>query len=87
MLLHANYIDLPMSTPTDSSEDGRQVRRRRRGMLRMYYGVNDQTQAEQENPLDIDRAGFKPDAFMEKTLKESSLNELYKQEERMKKGE
>ncbi len=62
------------------------MRRRRRGLLRMYYGVDDSVQLQQDNPLDIDKAGFKADMFMEKMLKETSLNNLYKQEERMKKG-
>ncbi len=54
----------------------------------MYYGVEDQGGGKQDdNPLDIDRAGFKPNVFMDKMLKDSSLTELYKQEERMKKGE
>jgi len=41
---------------------------------------------QQENPLDIDQARFRPDAYMEQVFKECSLNELYKQEGRMKKG-
>ena len=52
----------------------------------MYYGVDEYGNHQQENPLDIDQAGFRPDAYMEKVLKECSLNELYKQEGRMKKG-
>lgn len=36
--------------------------------------------------MDIDKASFQPPLFMEKVLKESSLNELYRKEERMKKG-
>ncbi len=62
------------------------MRKRRRGLLRMYYGVDENAPQQEDNPLDIDKAGFKPQSFMEKTLKESSLNQLYRQEERMKKG-
>lgn len=40
----------------------------------------------QDDPVDIDKAGFQPPLFMEKVLKECSLNELYHKEERMKKG-
>ncbi|XP_064382832.1 vacuolar protein sorting-associated protein 51 homolog isoform X2 [Halichondria panicea] len=72
-------------SPPESSEEDHQMRRRRRGLLRMYYGVDDSVQLQQDNPLDIDKAGFKADMFMEKMLKETSLNNLYKQEERMKK--
>ena len=52
----------------------------------MYYGVDENGPLQQDNPLDIDKAGFRPQLFMEKVLKESSLNQLYKQEERTKKG-
>ena len=70
----------------ESSEEDRQVRKRRRGLLRMYYGVDENGPLQEENPLDIDKASFRPQAFMEKMLKESSLNHLYRQEEKMKKG-
>ena len=62
------------------------MRKRRRGLLRMYYGVDENGPLQEDNPLDIDKSGFRPQSYMEKTLKESSLNQLYRQEERMKKG-
>jgi hypothetical protein len=68
----------------DSGGEDHQLRRRRRGLLRMYYGVENEQSKEQDNPVDIDKAGFQPPVFMEKILKECSLNELYKKEERMK---
>ena len=52
----------------------------------MYYGVDENGPLQEVNPLDIDKSGFRPQSFMEKTLKESSLNQLYRQEERMKRG-
>lgn len=52
----------------------------------MYYGVDENGPLKEDNPLDIDKAGFQPQVFMEKVLKESSLNQLYRQEEKMKKG-
>ena len=52
----------------------------------MYYGVDDQVSEEKTNPLDIDHTQFKSDMFMEKVLKECSLNELYQMEGKMKKG-
>ncbi len=53
----------------------------------MYYGVDEQGGGKQdENPLDIDRAGFRSEVFMGKMLRECSLTELYRQEEKMKKG-
>ncbi len=71
---------------TDSSGDDRHVHNRRRGLLRMYYGVDEDGPLQEENPLDIDKTAFKPSLFMERVLKECSLNQLYKQEEKMKKG-
>ena len=55
-------------------------------MLHMYYGVDENGPLREENPLDIDKSSFRPQLFMDKMLKESSLNELYRQEEKMKKG-
>lgn len=70
---------------TDDAE--RQVRRRRRGLLRMYYGVDDHASSgKAENPLDIDCSGFKPDHYMEKMLKEASLGQLFEMERKLKKG-
>ena len=71
---------------SESTEDGKQVHKRRRGLLRMYYGVDSEAPKEKENPLDLDKAGFQLEAFMEKSLKERSLNELFNQEQKMKKG-
>lgn len=62
------------------------MRKRRRGLLRMYYGVDDQVPEQEANPMDIDHAQFRSDMFMEKVLKECSLNELYHMEGKMKKG-
>ncbi len=62
------------------------MRKRRRGLLRMYYGVDDQVPEQRANPMDIDHAQFRSDMFMEKVLKECSLNELYQMEAKMKKG-
>lgn len=75
-------------TPPDSgeAEEERLIRKRRRGLLHMYYGVDENGPRQEENPLDIDKASFRPQLFMEKMLKESSLNQLYHQEEKMKRG-
>ena len=65
----------------------RQIRRRRRGLLRMYYGVDDHASSSKpENPLDIDGSGFNPDHFMDKLLKEASLGQLFEMEKKLKKG-
>ena len=67
-------------------EEDVRIRKRRRGLLRMYYGVDDQVPEQKANPMDIDHAQFRSDMFMEKVLKECSLNELYQMEGKMKKG-
>ena len=88
VLFHVHKFNFSShTTKLESSEEDVHLRRRRRGLLRMYYGVNEHGGGQQaENPLDIVKAGFKPDVYMEKTLRECSLNELYRQEGRMKKG-
>ena len=80
------HYDLFFASHIESSGENKQIRKRRRGLLRMYYGVDDHAPQQSDNPLDLDKAGFKNDLFMEKTLKESSLNELYRMEEKMKRG-
>ena len=53
----------------------------------MYYGVDESAKSQvQDDPLNIDRAEFTVDKYMNSVLKDSSLNDLYKREERTKKG-
>lgn len=74
-----------MYSGDDESEQ--RVRRRRRGLLHMYYGMESaEVSKRKEDPLDIDGTGFKPDQYIEHLLKESSLNELYDREKQMRKG-
>ncbi len=50
-------------------------------MLKMYYGVGEETG--KSTPIDycdINGAHFKPDAFLEKLFKEKSLTELMDKE-------
>ena len=54
--------------------------RQKRGLLKLYYGVGDEPGETQVNPCDINGAHFKPDAYMEKLLKEKSLTELMDKE-------
>lgn len=55
--------------------------RQKRGLLKLYYGVGDEAgDATVINPCDINGAHFKPDAYMEKLLKEKSLTELMDKE-------
>ena len=55
--------------------------RQRRGMLKMYYGVGEETgKSTAIDYCDINGAHFKPDEFLEKLFKEKSLNELMDKE-------
>ena len=55
--------------------------RQRRGMLKMYYGVGEESgKAPVIDSCDINGAHFKPAAFLEKLFKEKSLNELLDKE-------
>jgi uncharacterized coiled-coil protein SlyX len=77
---------IPSSPSLGADDEDHQTRRKRRGLLRMYYGVDDHvTSSHQTNPLDIDSSGFKVDEYLEKMLKELSLTDLYEKERKMKK--
>ena len=63
---------------TEEEGDVARVRhRQRRGMLKMYYGVGEESGKSTEiDYCDINGAHFKPEAFLEKLFKEKTLNEL-----------
>ena len=55
--------------------------RQRRGMLKMYYGVSDDSgKSTAVDYCDINGAHFKPEEFLEKLFKEKSLTELLDKE-------
>ena len=55
--------------------------RQRRGMLKMYYGVGEESgKSTPIDSCDINGAHFKPDAFLEKLFTEKSLTELMDKE-------
>lgn len=55
--------------------------RQRRGMLKMYYGVGEESgKSAVIDSCDINGAHFKPAAFLEKLFKEKSLTELLDKE-------
>ena len=55
--------------------------RQRRGMLKMYYGVGEETgKSTAIDYCDINGAHFKPEEYLEKLFKEKSLNELLDKE-------
>lgn len=55
--------------------------RQRRGMLKMYYGVGDESgNTTAIDYCDINGAHFKPEDYLEKLFKEKSLTELLDKE-------
>ncbi|XP_019849380.1 PREDICTED: vacuolar protein sorting-associated protein 51 homolog [Amphimedon queenslandica] len=87
----ASEEEVEKSVSPEATDDAdRQMRRRKRGYLRMYYGVTDEgtggaSAREPANPLDIDSSGFKVDQYMEKMLRNLSLTDLYDKERKVKK--
>ncbi|XP_065649372.1 vacuolar protein sorting-associated protein 51 homolog isoform X2 [Hydra vulgaris] len=59
-------------------DDDDASRRRKRGLLKMYYGTSQE--AENKDPYDIDQAYFEHDAYLEKIFKEKTLHELMDKE-------
>ena len=55
--------------------------RQRRGMLKMYYGVGEESGKSTEiDYSDINGAHFKPEVYLEKLFKEKPLNDLMEKE-------
>lgn len=69
-----------MADADESNSVARARHRQKRGLLKLYYGVGDEPGDAPVNPCDINGAHFKPDAYMEKLLKEKSLPELMDKE-------
>ena len=65
-----------MAEEDPDSSVARARHRQKRGLLKLYYGVGDEPGETPINPCDVNGAHFRPDAYMEKLLKEKSLAEL-----------
>ncbi|XP_033098791.1 vacuolar protein sorting-associated protein 51 homolog [Anneissia japonica] len=66
----------------DASEEIR--RRRKHGMLKLYYGMEDTSKENQDsNPIDINGAQFDPQVYLSRLMKEKRLNELIDRESDM----
>lgn len=58
-----------------------ETRKKRHGMLKMYYGMEKETPGSPTiDPCDINGAHFDPDMFLSKLIKEKSLTELMDEE-------
>ncbi|KAE8287945.1 Vacuolar protein sorting-associated protein 51-like protein fat-free [Larimichthys crocea] len=72
-------VAVPGSGPEDPSR-----RRRVHGMLKLYYGMNEEGKAEERpdslDPCDINGPHFDPEVFLNKLRRECSLAELMDQE-------
>ena len=66
-----------------SAEENR--RRRKHGMLKMFYGLDDESAGAQDslNPVDINGAHFNPEVYLAKLMKEKRLTELIDRESDM----
>lgn len=71
-----------MSSSTDENDDtARNRHRQKRGLLKMYYGVGEETgKPTAIDPIDINGAHFQPETYLEKTFKEKTLTELMDKE-------
>uniref|UniRef100_A0ABM0GLJ8 Vacuolar protein sorting-associated protein 51 homolog n=1 Tax=Saccoglossus kowalevskii TaxID=10224 RepID=A0ABM0GLJ8_SACKO len=58
-------------------------RRRKHGMLKLYYGMDDDTGQTNVDPCDINGAHFKPEFYLNKLIKEKRLTELMGRESDM----
>ena len=62
-------------------------RRKRRNLLKLYYGVSDAASPSQVDVRDINSPHFQSEAFMEDMLKNSTLAQLMDKEEEMRQRE
>lgn len=58
-------------------------KRKRRNLLKLYYGVSENPSAAQIDPTDINSPHFQCPAYMEQLLQKSSLAELMDKEDQM----
>eukprot|EP00112_Aurelia_sp_Birch-Aquarium-sp1_P006498 Seg1716.21 transcript_id=Seg1716.21/GoldUCD/mRNA.D3Y31 product="Vacuolar protein sorting-associated protein 51" protein_id=Seg1716.21/GoldUCD/D3Y31 len=65
----------------EGDSDDERTRRKKRGLLKLYYGMSDQLAAGQsQDPCDINGAHFQHEDYLEKMFKEKSLSELMDKE-------
>ncbi|XP_038070906.1 vacuolar protein sorting-associated protein 51 homolog [Patiria miniata] len=70
-----------MAAPSRDDMDSEQRRRRKHGMLKMYYGLDDEAGKEATtDPIDIDGAHFDPDVYLARLMREKRLTELVDRE-------
>ncbi|XP_060593250.1 vacuolar protein sorting-associated protein 51 homolog [Ruditapes philippinarum] len=73
-----------MADSAEKNDTDEAERRKRHGMLKMYYGLDeDKAGGASLDPCDIDGAHFKPDMFLGKLIREKSLTELMDKESEM----
>ena len=63
-----------------NDEDDEISRRRKRGLLKLFYGSGNRPGNKPVNIYDIDEAHFQHDAYLEKMFKEKSLHDLMDKE-------
>ena len=81
------YLFLPHTDQADGVDQEQLLRKRRRGLLRMYYGVDEEDQRKkQEDVLNINSTHFKADKYLEQLYKTSDLQHLKTEKEKTKAG-
>uniref|UniRef100_A0A8D3D5J1 Vacuolar protein sorting-associated protein 51 homolog n=1 Tax=Scophthalmus maximus TaxID=52904 RepID=A0A8D3D5J1_SCOMX len=82
--LNCRQPSRPGIGPREEEGSGRYRRRRVHGMLKLYYGLNEEGKAEEEqeslDPCDINGPHFDPEHYLNKLRRECSLAELMDQE-------
>ncbi len=72
----------------EAEAEDEKTRRKKRGLLKLYYGMSDQSVPGQaQDPYDINEAHFQHFEFLEKLFKEKSLSELMDKETEIVKRE
>ncbi|XP_067656588.1 vacuolar protein sorting-associated protein 51 homolog [Haliotis asinina] len=73
-----------MAAQQDDEGEMADSKRRRHGVLKMYYGIDEEKPGTTTvDPCDIDGAHFKPDIYLSTLIKKSSLTELMDRENEM----
>ena len=81
-------INFKFSSIPEAPDEDQASRRRKRGLLKLYYGVSDQTSTgNKPDPYDINEAHFEHDAFLDRLFKEKTLSELMDKETEIVKRE
>jgi len=87
VLSQSLYLFLLYTDQADRVDQEQLLRKRRRGLLRMYYGVDEEDQRnKQQDVLNINSTHFKANKYLEQLYKTSDLQHLKTEKEKTKAG-